>query len=379
MLFPVFLAILIFLFGSKVIYAAENTEKEADRVQEALFEEFDFSKLDQEMKTLFPDEKLSFREILMQLISENGGSTAGTVVQFIKETVFYQFGTNKKILVYMILIAVAAALFNNFTSVFQNRQVSEVSFYILYMLLMTLSLVTFQHTLQDTEQLLSYLTEFMKLLCPSYFLAVAFAAGSSSALVFYNIVLWIIYLVELVILELLMPIVHVFVMIQVLSNLTGEDLLSEFADLIRKGITWCLKTLLAGVVGINVLQGLLAPAIDTVKRSAVNRTVEAIPWIGDVTGGVAEVALGSAVLIKNGIGAAGMVIAVMVCAVPVIRLVLLAFIYKFVAAMVQPVSDKRITACIGGVSEGYGLLLQILLYTALFFLFTLAVIAGATS
>ena len=135
MLFPVFLAILIFLFGSKVIYAAENTEKEADRVQEALFEEFDFSKLDQEMKTLFPDEKLSFREILMQLISENGGSTAGTVVQFIKETVFYQFGTNKKILVYMILIAVAAALFNNFTSVFQNRQVSEVSFYILYMLL----------------------------------------------------------------------------------------------------------------------------------------------------------------------------------------------------------------------------------------------------
>lgn len=45
----------------------------------------------------------------------------------------------------MILIAVAAALFNNFTSVFQNRQVSEVSFYILYMLLMTLSLVTFQH------------------------------------------------------------------------------------------------------------------------------------------------------------------------------------------------------------------------------------------
>ena len=336
MLFPVFLAILIFLFGSKVIYAAENTEKEADRVQEALFEEFDFSKLDQEMKTLFPDEKLSFREILMQLISENGGSTAGTVVQFIKEIVFYQFGTNKKILVYMILIAVAAALFNNFTSVFQNRQVSEVSFYILYMLLMTLSLVTFQHTLQDTEQLLSYLTEFMKLLCPSYFLAVAFAAGSSSALVFYNIVLWIIYLVELVILELLMPIVHVFVMIQVLSNLTGEDLLSEFADLIRKGIAWCLKTLLAGVVGINVL-------------------------------------------LKNGIGAAGMVIAVMVCAVPVIRLVLLAFIYKFVAAMVQPVSDKRITACIGGVSEGYGLLLQILLYTALFFLITLAVIAGATS
>ena len=129
-----------------------------------------------------------------------------------------------------------------------------------------------------------------------------------------------------------------------------------------------------------MLQGLLAPAIDTVKRSAVNRTVEAIPWIGDVTGGVAEVALGSAVLIKNGIGAAGMVIAVMVCAVPVIRLVLLAFIYKFVAAMVQPVSDKRITACIGGVSEGiWTAAADSPLHGTFFFLITLAVIAGATS
>lgn len=119
MLFPVFLAILIFLFGSKVIYAAENTEKEADRVQEALFEEFDFSKLDQEMKTLFPDEKLSFREILMQLISENGGSTVGTVVQFIKETVFYQFGTNKKILVYMILYDIYTIISRFFNIVFK--------------------------------------------------------------------------------------------------------------------------------------------------------------------------------------------------------------------------------------------------------------------
>ena len=64
MLFPVFLAILIFLFGSKVIYAAENTEKEADQVQEALFEEFDFSKLDQEMKTLFRMKSFLFGKYL---------------------------------------------------------------------------------------------------------------------------------------------------------------------------------------------------------------------------------------------------------------------------------------------------------------------------
>ena len=43
---------------------------------------------------------------------------------------------------------------------------------------------------------LEILLDFMRVLCPSYFLAVAIASGSSSSLIFYNIVLFLIYIVE---------------------------------------------------------------------------------------------------------------------------------------------------------------------------------------
>ena len=78
--------------------------------------------------------------------------------------------------------------------------------------------------------------------------------------------------------------IHVYIMVQVMNYMLGEDLLTELGELLKKLILWILKTLLALVVGINVVQGLLGPAIDGLKRSAVTKTVEAIPGIGNTFG-----------------------------------------------------------------------------------------------
>ena len=67
-------------------------------------------------------------------------------------------------------------------------------------------------------------------------------------------------------------------MICVLGSLIEEDFLSELAGLIRKAVTWALHGLLACVAGINIIQGLLAPAVDSVKRSTLYPTAEAVPW-----------------------------------------------------------------------------------------------------
>ena len=198
-------------------------------------------------------------------------------------------------------------------------------------------------------------------------------------LFFYNVILVLIYVVELVLVRFLLPVINVYIMIQVLGNLTGEDFLSEFAQLLQKLVSWILKSLLAGVVGINVVQGLLAPVIDSLRKSALTRTAEALPWIGNAVGGAAEIVFGTAVLIKNGIGMAGAVIAVLICAVPVIQMLVLAFLYKLAAALVQPVSDKRITGCISSVSEGYELLLKVVFTAGVLFLLTIAIVAASTT
>ena len=384
-LFTILLVLLVFGLGTRIVNAEEQKSGEEDgdavqeKIEEAILSEFDFDEIERSLREMFPEEKIEFGDVVTALMSGDAEEAGGVLLAFLSDVVSYEFRYNWHNLVYILLIAIAAAVFSNFSGAFQNRQISDISFYVLYMLLITLCLTSFQTAAQGLEGRLDSVVEFMRVLCPSYFLAVAFASGSVTSIFFYNVILMLIYVVELVILRFVLPVIHIYIMIRVLGNLTGEDFLSESAELIHKVVAWILKTLLACVIGINVVQGLLAPAIDTLKRSALTRTAEALPWVGNAMGGAAEIFLGTAVLIKNGIGMAGAVIAVLICLGSIIQLALMALMYKVAAALVQPVSDKRITACISGVSEGYELLVRVIFTVGLLFLLTIAVVAASTS
>ena len=341
-------------------------------------DEFDFSDLDDSLKKMFPREKMKFREVVETLLSGNL-KQAEQFTEFLWDQFFYELQTHRKLLVYLLLIAVIAAVFANFSSAFGARQASEAAFYILYMLLIALCLSGFRLAVSEMETSLKCLLEFIKVLCPTYFLAVTAASGSLTSMFFFEVVLFLIFLAETVILNFLMPVINVYMMIQVMGNLTGEEFLSQFAELLEKLTGWILKTMMACVIGINVVQGILAPVADSVRRSFITKTVEAIPGVGNTAGSVMDVVLGTAVLIKNGIGMAGAVIAAGICILPILKVLLLAFLYKMAAAVTQPVSDKRITSCIGNVSEGYEMLGKVMGTTGILFLITIAVVAASAA
>lgn len=374
------LVVVVFFAGARITEAAEEEPDEiAEAMKTEILSEFDFSELDSSLREMFPGEKVTFSDIVSSLISGGIDDAGDMTAQFLKDRIAYDFLYNRKTIVYIILAALVAAVFSNFADAFQNRQISDISFYVIYMLLITLCLTAFQTAVFGLEEKMGLLTEFIRALAPAYFMAMAFASGSAAALVFYNLILFLIYMVELIIIHILLPAVNIYVMICVLGSLIEEDFLSELAGLIRKAVTWALHGLLACVAGINIIQGLLAPAVDSVKRSTLTRTAEAVPWVGDLMGGTAEILTGTVILIKNGIGMAGAVVALVICATPLLQMVITALMYKLAAALVQPVSDKRIISCIRGVSEGYELLVRILFTAGALFLITIAVTASFTS
>lgn len=383
-IFTVLLVLLIFSLGTRIVKAddtasEENSDLLQEKVEEALLSEFNFEEIEKNLEILFPENKITFGEVAESLSDGDMERSGELFADFLSDRISYEFRENRKMLVYVILVSLTAAVFSNFAEAFQNRQVSDISFYVMYMLLMTLCLTSFRTAADGIGDKVNALLEFMRVLCPGFFLAVAFSSGSTSSLLFYNLVLFLIYAVELVIVRFLLPVINIYTLVRILGNLTGEDYLSEFASLIKKAVIWILRTMLACVAGINVVQGLLAPAIDTMKRSALTRTAEALPWVGNLMGGTAELVMGTAILIKNGIGMAGAAVIVLICAVPLIQMLVTAFLYKLAAAVVQPVSDKRITSCISGMSEAYELMVRVLAACSILFLLTIAVAAASTS
>lgn len=364
---------------------AKETEEEeiqgADEreIQEEILSRFDFDEIDASLKELFPEERLEFRSVLEDVLSGDLTLTAELFNQLIADQFTYAVCTGKDQLVHMLMIALIAAVFSNFSKVFQSRQLSEISFYALYLLMIALALNTFSAVTKWVESGIETLTSFMGVFCPLYFAAVAVAKGSVTAVAFYQLVLFLIYLVELLISSILLPAIHIYMLVRVLNDLSLEGYLTKFAELIELCVSWSLKTLLACVVGINVIQGMISPAIDSVKRSILTRGAEAIPGVGDALGGMAEVAVGTAVLVKNGIGMTGALICVSLCLVPLIQVACVALLYKLAAAVIQPVSDPRITGCVETVGEGVRLLMRVVFTTGVLFLLTVAVVSAVTS
>lgn len=365
------------------VCASENIE-EVDQIDitdssESMLNDFDFDEIDDSLAQIFPEEKIEFKDTVMQIISGDMELTGAILNRLVKEQIGYAFGSCKTNLIHMLLIALMAALFTNFSKVFQNKQISEMSFYILYLMLIALAINSFQIVIDWVGDGINTISGFMSVFCPIYFMAVSVAKGSITAVAFHNLVLFLIYLVELIISKFLLPLIHVYIMIRVLNHLSEEDYLSKFAELLETITSWILKTVVASVVGLNLIQGLINPAIDTVKRSAITRGAEAIPGIGDVLGGTAEVLLGTAVLIKNGIGMAGAMICFAICLVPLIQVALIILMYKLSAAVIQPISDKRVTGCLESVAEGCNLLLRVVFTTGVLFLLTIVIVSALTN
>lgn len=352
--------------------------EDVGEMAESLTGQFDFGEIDEELKKLFPEERLGFEEMFFGVLSGDMEFTWGLLGRLLTDQLTYAVRSSRESLVHILFLCIMAAVFANFGQVFQSRQISEVSFYVLYLLILALSLNSFRAVVEWAGSGIESLTAFMGVFCPVYFLAVAAAKGSVTAAAFYHLVLFLIFLVELLTVKILLPLVHIFMMVKILNFLSEEDYLSKFAELIETVVSWTLKSLLACIIGLNVMQSLISPAIDTVKRSAVTRGAEAIPGIGDAIGGMAEVVLGTAVLVKNGIGMTGALICFALCVFPLVQIGCIVLMYKLAAALIQPVSDKRVVGCVESIGEGLKLLMRIVFTTGFLFLLTVVVVSAST-
>ncbi len=353
--------------------------QESEEIENEILDAFEFEEMEAYLQEIMPEEKQGFLDMVQNFISGDTKLTWKSLWETFTGQFLYELSISKNSIVSLLAITLIAALFHNFAGVFKNSHASEIGFFVLYLLLITICLNSFRALVDSMLLGLDALLGFLKLLGPLYFFAVAIATGSATSVTFYTFILLLVCVVELLIFNIVVPIVQLYIMIRILNNLSPEQYLSKLADFFQTVISWVLKTLLGTVIGINLIQGMLNPAIDSVKRSILTRGGESLPIVGNLLGGTAEVVLGTAKLIQNGIGAVGAIVCVMICMSPVVKMVVVTLLYKLTAALVQPVSDKRIVGCISSMADGTAMLLKVLLTSAVLFLITIAMVANTTT
>lgn len=315
-----------------------------------------------------------FESFIWDVLSGEINLDLELLLDLLGDVAFSGLRTGSSEIIRIIGIALIAAVFSNFSFSFRDSNVADAAFYVCYVILYGILAATFYGAYEITSGAVEHITGFMKIMVPSYCIAIVFGSGTATSVYWYQTILVVITIAENLLLKIVLPLIGVHMTVNLAGNLSGENVLSKLCEIIEMSVRWCLKGMLALVVGFSGIQGMLAPAIDRVKRTALLKTAGSIPGIGNLLDGINETLLGAGVLLKDAFGVGGIIAVAVISLIPLVRLAVYTFVYKAEAAFIQPVSDKRIVCCLNAASKASAMMLKAVFTAAVMFIVAITVV-----
>jgi len=367
----------LLLFALTPLRAAASSESEESDLLEAAEEYLALDEIEETLSELLDTEEFSFWETVKALLSGTVPFHWDGLVSIFSGLLLGEWRQQKQLAAQLLLVALVSAIFSNFVRVFDSRQISDISFYMTYLVITALLLDAFSGLVQMVADTCAALNTFVEILLPSYVITIVLSAGSVTAMGFYEVAVLAVGLIQAAVIRLVLPAIRFYMVVLLLNQLSSDAVFSRLARFLETVISWGIKSLLGVVVGLQTVQCLVTPAVDSLKNSALSRMISVIPGIGSVLSAAAETVAGSAVVIKNAVGVAGILALLMICLAPLVKLAVCVLLFRLICAAIQPVCEKRMVEGIESISDGTLLLLRVLLSVLAMFAILLAMITAA--
>ncbi|MDD6616215.1 MAG: stage III sporulation protein AE [Lachnospiraceae bacterium] len=372
-----FLLLLLFLAEHVMASSKPETSDEDGKIMSQMEENLELEEIDRSLKEILEYDQFSFRDTVLSLIRGEIPFQTDTWKKLVTETLIREVAQQKTLALQVLLIVLTAAVFSSFTRVFRSSQVADICYYIMYLLVSVLLMQSFGIMNEVTWQAVQSLISMMKVLLPAYLLTIVFCAGTLTASGYSQILLFAFSLTEVFLERVMIPAVNFYLVLLILNQMAKEDYFSKFAELVELAVSWGIRTVFGIIAGLQAVQCLISPAVDSLKNGALHKAAKAIPGIGNTLDAAAETIAGCAVVIKNAVGVAGMAAILVLCLVPVCKLVCCILMLRILSAVIQPVGESRLADCISYTAQASSLLLRILLTAMGIFMISTALITAS--
>lgn len=317
---------------------------------------------------------------LTGLIAENGVmGSLWEIGAYVLESLIGEIRTNRQNMMHILVLVLLFCVLQNFLELTDNSYISELCYMLTYLVMMLLLLKSFSVTAQIVRDMLDTVTGFMRMLLPAYLGVMVFAGSAMSAMSFYELTFFILYGIEMIMTYFLLPLISVYVLFQLANYTLKDEVFSKTADLIHDLFGWGAKIILTLVVGLNVVQSMIAPAVDYASRTTLTKSLGLIPGIGGAASAIGDILIGSGMVIKNSVGVAAIFLLLFLTLVPFIKVLIITFLYKCMAALLEPIADKRIAKAMAGMATGGGMLMRMITTTVFMIFITIAMISATSS
>ena len=275
------------------------------------------------------------------------------------------------IAVKIISVSVLCSLLKNI-QVHTKTNVGEVAFYICYLFVVTLSITSYADISNLCVKTMTKLTNFMNLTTP-LFLSLMIANGNILSVKFIQpMMIIIINLVNALIVKLIIPIIFISMIINVIGNISDNIEVSKLPSILQKSSAWTVNFILGILIGILSLEGTLAANVDGFTAKTAKTVVStAIPVVGKALSDATDSIIGAASITKNALGIIGVIAIIGIVCVPIIKALIMTFVFNISSALIEPIVDKRMSKCVGETAESIKIIFGLMVTVSILFIFTI--------
>ncbi|WIV11000.1 stage III sporulation protein AE [Proteiniborus sp. MB09-C3] len=322
--------------------------------------------------------RINFKEFMVSLIKGENVLDGGMVLNGILKLVFSEVMANSALLAKLLILGIICSLFTNIQSAFERDAVGEVAFYVCYLILISLSIKSFVIAMEITWKAISDMVVLIQVLLPILLTLLVAVGGITTSSLFKPVILGAVSVISTLMKDIILPLIFYSTVVGIICKISSRIQITKISSLIRQISTAIIGVSLTIFIGIISIQGTMTAKVDGVTiRTAKFAVDKFVPIVGKFLSDVMETVVGCSMVLKNAVGAIGMISLFFICIIPIIKILSLILIYKIAGALVEPITDNKIVDCLNEISKSLIMLLATVTSVGVMFFIAITIIIGA--
>jgi stage III sporulation protein AE len=304
--------------------------------------------------------------------------SAGGFLEFLSRVFFKEINAAWALLGQLILLAVISLILGNLSNAFVKENISLLTKGVVYLLLAAIAIGAFSISLDVAEAAVDMMSGFLYAVLPLLMVLLASIGGVSSVGILHPSILFAVSVLMTVMSKIIFPLIYFSAILRLVSHISPKFNIDKLAGLFKDIALGFMSIGVSLFIAFMGVAGMTTAAMDGLAvKAAKTASGIFIPVIGRSLADALDSVMGTALVLKNGIGVVGIIAIFIICALPAIKILVQFIIFRLAAAIIQPLGDEQLADALTDLSNALLLLFAAVAICGLLFFFILAICIGA--
>jgi len=299
-----------------------------------------------------------FRDLVQQAIRGEIDLSFNGILNNGMQIVFGEFMASTGLLRQLLIIAILSALLSCLTEAFSYKSPGELGFYVTFLMTVLLAISSFYVSVEILNGVVGLVSGIMLAAIPLMSSIMIMSGNVVGAASFNPIMFFALQLITWFVSVVFVPLVLASAGLDLVNHLSDTVKLDRLAELLRKIADWSLKGI-AGIFALLLtLQRFSAPIASNIAVRTTHTALGAIPVVGNALTAAVDTVIHFGQAARSGVLVALVLVLCIAMATPLLKLAVLAGMYRLTAGFVQPIADKRLVKCMDIAAKHMGQLFR---------------------